>query len=368
MRSNTSYSNHRLTGGQPLPRPLADQINQIDHRLAELPTALFFNIPTGFPALDEAFGGGIAAQDLILIAGRQNVGKTIVALQIARNIASWAQENGHPLMPWVLSYEHDDWDLLTRLLCMESLIQTREEGGIPMVPLSYWEVNRAVREIKRDLDGKSEQPERIFDLMFERLPETAFQAFMAVSRYMPNLMLSLGDRTHTTVQAIEEVIVYYMKQLGMYIIPVVDYLQAIPPPISLVQQAISNPDIVHAHNIGLVKDLGMRHHVPVIAVAAIEDAALKAQRPVHIEDIFGPIQAQYTPDRVIILNLDDHEGHVEEACTSIRLSLEKNRRGPSELEWRHERVGRQFYLELDGDSILPARFKRDEKEQGREAS
>ena len=104
---------------------------------------------------------------------------------------------------------------------------------------------------------------------------------------------------------------------------------------------------MHARNIGLVKDLGMHHHVPVIAVAAIEDAALKAQRPVHIEDIFGPIQAQYTPDRVVILNPDA----VEDEGVRIRLSLEKNRRGPSELEWRHARVGGQFYLEPAGEVV-----------------
>ncbi len=283
----------------------------------------------------------------MLIAGRQNVGKTIIALQIARNIASWAQENGHPLMPWVLSYEHDDWDLLSRLLCMESLIQMREVGSAQQKPLSYWEINRAVREIKRELEGKGERLDRLLDLLFARLPAVAMQALMAISRYMPNLMLSLGDRTHTTVQAIEEVIVHYKKHLGIYILPVIDYLQTIPPPISLVQQAIGNPDIVHARNIGLIKDLGMRHHVPVIAVAAIEDAALKAQRPVHIEDIFGPIQAQYTPDRVIILNPDSFEGD----GAKIRLSLEKNRRGPSEFEWRHERLGAQFYIEPGGKAF-----------------
>lgn len=363
MRSNSSFSNHRLTGGQSLPRPLSDQIDQIDRRLAELPAALFFNIPTGFPALDEAFGGGIAAQDLMLIAGKQNVGKTILALQIARNIASWAQECGHPLMPWVLSYEHDDWDLLSRLLCMESLIQMREAGNSLETPLSYWEVNRSVREIKGELDEKGSFPKQFLDLLFARLPAIALQALMAISRYMPNLMLSLGDRTHTTVQAIEEVIVYYKKHMGMYIIPVIDYLQTIPPPISLVQQAITNPDIVHERNIGLVKDLGMRHHVPVIAVAAVEDAALRARRRVHIEDIFGPIQAQYTPDRVIILNPDDDDGLVGEARTSIRLSLEKNRRGPSEIEWQHERVGRQYYLETDGVLVKAGSYQEDERQQ-----
>lgn len=346
MPASTSRRGHPSSPGQAMPLPLSDQLDNIDRRLAALPAALFFNIPTGFPALDEAFGGGLAAQDLMLIGGKQNVGKTILALQIARNIAVWAKTHNHPLLPWVVSYEHDDWDLLSRLICMESLIQLRERGAQDEAPVAYWEINKTVREVKGALNaGNAQPPEKFLDALFAHMPASALQSLIAIGRYMPHLMLSLGDRTYTTVQAIEEVIVQYKTKHGLHVIPVIDYLQTIPPPINLIRQAIGNPEIVHASNIGLAKDLGMRHHVPVIAVAAVEEEALKAHRPVRIEDIFGPIQAQYTPDRVIILNPDG------ESESGIRLSLEKNRRGPSNLAWYHARIGAQFYIELAGKSV-----------------
>ncbi|MCB2160644.1 hypothetical protein KQH40_01000 [bacterium] len=347
-------SSLQLSGSQETPRPLSEQVDRIDKRLAALPAALFFTIPTGFPALDDAFGGGLVAQDLMLIAGKQNVGKTIMALQIARNIAKWAQENHYPLVPWVVSYEHDDWDLLTRLICMESLLQLEKEENSEENLTPYFLINKTIRKIKEEGNGQPKTPENFLDMLFDRLPPVALRGFMAISKYMPNLMLSLGDRTHTTVQSMEEVMAHYKENYGLYIIPIIDYLQTIPPPISLVQQAISNPDIVNARNIGLVKDLAMRYFVPVIAVAAIEDEALKAQRPVHIEDVFGPIQAQYTPDRVIILNPDviiADPGSDSERVTTIRISLEKNRKGPSELEWVHDREGSSFYLAPHGDRV-----------------
>jgi hypothetical protein len=90
-------------------------------------------------------------------------------------------------------------------------------------------------------------------------------------------------------------------------------------------------------------------------VAAVADEALRAQRPVHLEDVVGPIQAQYTPDRAVVLNPDGGGEENGGRVSALRLSLEKNRRGPSELEWRHVRRGGQFWIEPEGELVEEGR-------------
>ena len=51
-----------------------------------LPTRLT-PFPTGFEPLDAILGGGVRAQDLVLVGGRPGIGKTIAMLQWARHIA-----------------------------------------------------------------------------------------------------------------------------------------------------------------------------------------------------------------------------------------------------------------------------------------
>ena len=44
-------------------------------------------IPTGFPGLDNLLGGGLKKQEMVVLAARPSIGKTALALNIARNIA-----------------------------------------------------------------------------------------------------------------------------------------------------------------------------------------------------------------------------------------------------------------------------------------
>ena len=56
---------------------------------------------TGFPALDRVIGGGLRTRNLTLIGGSPGIGKTITALQMARNLAHKGQSvifrNGVPV-------------------------------------------------------------------------------------------------------------------------------------------------------------------------------------------------------------------------------------------------------------------------------
>ena len=74
-------------------------------------------VPLGFTPLDKTIGGGLRAGELLLIGGAQGTGKTTMALQMARNIASGGQAN-----VLYICFEHDEQYLLNRLIAMESAL------------------------------------------------------------------------------------------------------------------------------------------------------------------------------------------------------------------------------------------------------
>lgn len=75
-------------------------------------------IPTGFPEMDE-IGGGIKKQDLTLLAGRPSMGKSSMALQIARNVSE--------ITPVVFfSLEMSKEQLAVRLLCLEAGVDSEK--------------------------------------------------------------------------------------------------------------------------------------------------------------------------------------------------------------------------------------------------
>ncbi len=128
-----------------------------------------------------------------------------------------------------------------------------------------------------------------------------------------------------------------------------------PPSTRLLGKEIEAPDVVRAANLGSLKDLANDWRVPVIAVAAVEKNALVRSGPVHLEGVLGPEVSNYTPDCAVVLNRDmittvssgDGDGRIN----SIRVLVEKNRHGPSELEWRHELIGGSFTISDQGQDV-----------------
>ena len=347
----------QLGGGQPTPVSLDESAIAFQSTLAELPAALFMHIPTGFDGLDIAFGGGLVPPDLLLLAGKQNVGKTIVAVQIARNIAVWAQKNGYPITPFVASYEHNEWDLFTRLLCMESYLVDSKN------PLEYREINMAIRQVKEE----STDQNKFFDRLFDILPDVAIKAYARISEYAQHLIFYYSSRTYTTVEVIERIMTHFREVRGIFLLPIIDYLQTVPPPIEMVTMGVSDIDVIVGANLGLLKDLTVRMTTPIIAVAAVDNEALIQNRPVHYEDVLGPEQTKYTPDKAVIINPDEivaaTGSEIENREIKLRIALEKNRTGPSDLEWQHRRIGASYYVQTTGkkvaieDSFQTARAK-----------
>src|SRR5207244_302448 len=92
--------------------------------------------------LDRLLGGGLRPGELMLIGGAQGTGKTTMALQMARNIAA----SGQAYVLYV-NFEHDDADMLNRLIAMESVLphlpNTKASSGAVKITDVRSEVIRA---------------------------------------------------------------------------------------------------------------------------------------------------------------------------------------------------------------------------------
>jgi hypothetical protein len=63
----------------------------------------------------------------------------------------------------------------------------------------------------------------------------------------------------------------------------------------------------------------------------------------------------YEPDGEWVLNQEDLEAVGENGrARAVRLAIEKNRHGPSEVEWRHHLYGERFYLQPQGSLVRVA--------------
>jgi hypothetical protein len=114
-------------------------------------------------------------------------------------------------------------------------------------------------------------------------------------------------------------------------------------------------DLIIKRNLNALKDMCVRQQIPALVVAAIRTEALSRPGPVHTEDIAGPEETAYAVDSSILLNYDTITGESvsqsEGRKASIRISIEKNRRGPVPLEWRHRFEGGSFYIEPKGEAV-----------------
>jgi len=85
----------------------------------------------------------------------------------------------------------------------------------------------------------------------------------------------------------------------------------------------------------------------VVGVAAADKEGLRQGR-VHVENLFGPETAQYEPDIALIMNKDLTK---IDGSPVIRMCVEKNRHGPSDVEWRHKHYGAAFLFDRHGDVV-----------------
>ena len=99
------------------PRSALDVLVDLNDKVTTGKVGEYQPVPLGFTPLDKTIGTGLRAGELLLIGGAQGTGKTTMALQMARNVASGGQAN-----VLYICFEHEEQYLLNRLIAMESAL------------------------------------------------------------------------------------------------------------------------------------------------------------------------------------------------------------------------------------------------------
>ncbi len=320
------------------PLDLGEVVANFDSDLRAGRLANYRPVPLGFPQIDRCLGGGLRAEDLVLIGGMQNLGKTILALQIARSLAA-----GGEVLPIVVCYEHSPRVLLHRLICLESLTIV---DGVVSAGVTRAEIERAVLAYYDEVRSPAERQALGLQWLLEHVPGVD-HAWGRIRRYLPRLWLVRGDGVETTDDKLAEYV--RMAQLLGFnrVALIVDYAQRVP-----LRPRLNGLQLDERQRIDLVirslKSIAQQFGIPVVAVAAADAEGLRRQR-IHLEDLWGDSVTQYEPDAALILNRDTVD--VAGGVRTVRLAIEKNRNGPSEVEFRHQLHGAYFHLSPDGEPV-----------------
>jgi replicative DNA helicase len=105
--------------GSLTPRSAIEVLVDLNDKVTAGNVAEYQPVPLGFTPLDKTIGAGLRTGELLLIGGAQGTGKTTMALQMARNVASGGQAN-----VLYICFEHDELYLLNRLIAAESALPT----------------------------------------------------------------------------------------------------------------------------------------------------------------------------------------------------------------------------------------------------
>jgi replicative DNA helicase len=289
-------------------------------------------LPLGFNPLDRVLGGGLRTHDLLVLAGRPGVGKTVATLQMARNLAL----SGSNVV--FACYEHDSWTLLTRLLAMEI--------GMVAVPHTTWYRMDGVRSLLDDvISGRVTLASASGDPLL-RAARARIDEYAHRLHFVNAVPSATGlDELKRTVSSLV---------LGPTVL-FVDYLQKVRP---------SSVTISHLEHIGEVtaglKELALALPLSVVAVAAIGGPGLMKRR-IHLPHLDAAVAVAYDADVVLMLNdkrsivsTNNLTGTLEQAQRfrqRVVFSVEKNRGGVAQVDVEFDKDFEHFRFDPDGSYV-----------------
>lgn len=281
-------------------------------------------IPTGFEPLDQELNGGLLPGTLTLIGGAPGAGKTITALQWARNMA----RSGHPCL--YACYEHDERELLLRLLTLEaSSLTTVQERGTSEIGSVLRRVASGEHELRTAIDSEG----------------AVARAYEELRRYGEHLSFVRASGTYHGVDELDAILSTRMEPASVLF---VDYLQKMSVRPEPPDEAGKVTTIAEA-----LKELALARRLPIVAIVAADRASLDAHR-LRLHHLRGSSALAYESDVVILLN--DKRRIVAKAHLAydavkaetynhyVVFTIEKNRHGPAmiDVEFRKDFANFRF--------------------------
>lgn len=264
------------------------------------PHARSVPLATGFDPLDLVLGGGVRAQDLVVLGGAPGIGKTTLALQWAR----WMAMQGHTAI--YASYSHAPVVLLRQLLAIELAALARDDETETLARLQLLGEEVILGAV----------PPAV--LTADPLGEEAFHRLRA---YGARLHLVHASGGSTDITELGRLVGEHREATTALF---VDHLQRVSPTATPVADGL--------------KDLAMTAGVAVIALSGVEHDALTTPR-VHLRDLSASSALAHAADIVIVMNTP-----AASRRHAVVLGVEKHRTGeaPISLEFRADLANARF--------------------------
>jgi len=239
-------------------------------------------VPTGFPALDSMLAG-FQPSDLIILAARPSVGKTSLALDIARQSAT---KFGTPV--GIFSLEMSSQQLVDRMLAAEAKVNA-------------WKL----RTGKIDTD---EEFQKVRDAM-----ETLSKA-----------PIYIDDQPATNAVTMRSVARRLKREHGIGLL-IVDYLQLMSP--TTARSSDSMVQVVTEISRSL-KTLARELDVPVLALSQLSRAVEQRGGKPRLSDLRDSGSIEQDADVVMFIHREDKKNPEEERTGIAEIMVEKHRNGP----------------------------------------
>jgi len=333
-----------------MPRTLAQVMAEANEQVIRGDLSDYVPLPTGFDPLDGYIGGGLRKTELVLLGGAQGIGKTIAALQMARNIAMRPDQYA-----FYLSYEHTETHLMNRLLCLESINppEVDARNGLKLKDLYDIIISQRAREelVRREAGATGGSLQAIL----RENPRTSM-ALARMGRYANRLLLVKASPAVTTLRAIREMTARLAEATNGNVTVFVDYLQkvAIHP-----ERASDENDKITIVVEGL-KDLALTLDVPVFSIVAADREGLRAKR-LHLFHLRGSSALDYECDIAIMMNnkysilAKDHVSFNPYQAKQYRdwvvFTIEKNRAGRSMADMEFQMHAPYFAFDTRGQGV-----------------
>lgn len=243
-------------------------------------------VPSGFPKLDNLLAG-FQRSDLVILAARPSVGKTTLALDIARNTAI-----KHNTAVGIFSLEMSSQQLVDRMLAAQAGVNA-------------WKLRTGKIKAAED---------------FERLQEAMAQ--------LSEAPIFIDDKPGATVLSMRSVARRLKAEHNLGLI-VIDYLQLITPSgshgsDSLVQQVT---EISRS-----LKAMARELDVPVLALSQLSRAVEQRGGRPRLSDLRDSGSIEQDADVVMFIHRDDLSGTrtegIGERNNIAEILIEKHRNGP----------------------------------------
>jgi len=282
-------------------------------------------VPLGFTPLDKTIGTGLRAGELMLIGGAQGTGKTTMALQMARNVASGGQAN-----VLYICFEHEEQYLLNRLIALESALAhlPHKTGAIK------------IQDVRKEILG-SWLAEGSGGPQLANNPRLR-PSLDRIARYGQNLFLVRGTQTAFTVENMRQLIQQHRALSDdRRLLVVVDYMQKVPVYPEPPTEAEKVTYVVNG-----LKDIALAEDVPLIAIVAADKEGLKAAR-LRNHHLRGSSAINYEADIILILNekyqivakvnIEFNPYQAQRFRDWVVVSVEKNRGGQDNVDIEFEK-------------------------------